>query len=125
VVRQGGRKNLMTNVISDNISSGLGDTENETQAYALEVGGKYAMIKPDPENTDKKLVILFTKTGKKVIFRHTSVPRGSKVVAFFLEGNPPIIVKCEEILDNEPEGIPLLDLPTLGSGSVRTWLGTK
>ena len=115
----------MTKVLPGSVSPGFGETENGHQVYALRVGEKYAVIKPDPENTDKNLVILFTKTGKKVIFRHTPVPRGSRVVAFFLEGNPPIIVKCEQVLDKEPAGMAVLDLPAPGSGSVKTWLGTR
>lgn len=113
----------MTKAIPD--SAGLGETEPEPRAYALKIGEKYAVIKPDPENTDKKLVILYTRTGKKVIFRHTAVPRGSRVVAFFVDGNPPIMVRCEEVMDKEPEGIPVLDLPATGSGPVKTWLGTR
>jgi hypothetical protein len=115
----------MTNAVSGSSSSGFDDTDDGKQAYALKIGEKYAVIRPDPENTDKKLIVLFTRTGKKVIFRHTLVPRGNRVVAFFLEGNPPIMIPCEAVLDKEPEGIALLDLPTLGSGTVRTWLGTK
>ena len=115
----------MTDISADSVSSGYGDTNTETQEYALRIGDKFAVIKPNPEETGKKFVTLFTKTGKKVIFKHTSVSRGTKIAAFFLEGNPPLIVKCEEIFDREPEGMTLLDLPALGSGSIRTWLGTK
>jgi len=115
----------MTKAIADSISSGYGDTENQNQRYALKIGERYAVIKPNPEEPDKKLVVLSTKTGNKVIFKHTAVPRGSRAVAFFVEGNPPIFVKCEEVLDQEPEGLPLLDLPAVGSGPVRTWLGTR
>ena len=113
----------MTKAIPD--SPVLGDTENENQTYALRIGERYAVIKPDPENTDNKIVVLFTRTGKKVIFRHTAVPRGSRVVAFFIEGNPPIMVRCEAVLDKEPEDMAVLDLPTTGAGPVKTWLGTR
>lgn len=125
VAGKGGLKYLMTKAVSDSVSSGYNDTENGNQRYALKIGERYAVIKPNPEEPDKKLVVLYTKTGKKVIFKHTLVPRGAKVVAFFPEGNPPVMVKCEEVLDKEPEGIPLLDLPAVGSGPVRTWLGTR
>jgi len=115
----------MTKAIADSTSSGYEYPGEEKQRYALKIGERYVVIKPNPEEPDKKLVVLFTKTGKKVIFKHSLVPRGSKVVAFFLEGNPPIMVKCEEVFDKEPEGIPLLDLPATGSGPVRIWLGTR
>ena len=115
----------MTDASAGSTSPGYGDTDTQSQVYALKIGGKFAVLKPNPEEPGKKLVILFTKTGQKVIFKHTAVPRGSKVVAFFIEGNPPLMVKCEEILDKEPEGMALLDLPALGSGSIRTWLGTR
>ena len=115
----------MTNVSAGSVSPGYGETDAKSQVYALKIGEKFAVIRPNPDEPGKKFVTLFTKTGQKVFFKHTSVPRGSKVVAFFPEGNPPLIVKCEEILDKEPEGMALLDLPALGSGSIRTWLGTR
>jgi len=115
----------MTKAIADSTGSGYEYTGEKNPRYALKIGERYAVIKPNPEEPDKKLIVLFTKTGRKVIFKHSVVPRGSKAVAFFLEGNPPIMVRCEEVLDKEPEGIPLLDLPATGSGPVRTWLGTR
>jgi hypothetical protein len=115
----------MTKAIADSTGSGYEYAGEKNQRYALKIGERYAVIKPNPEEPDKKLIVLFTKTGRKVIFKHSVVPRGNKAVAFILEGNPPIMVKCEEVLDKEPEGIPLLDLPTVSSGPVRTWLGTR
>jgi|GEM_PF-2168329 len=115
----------MTKAIADNTGSGYSGIEEKDQQYAIKIGDRYAIVTPNPDAPEKKLIVLYTRTGSKVIFRHTAVPRGNRVVAFFPEGNPPIMVQCEEILDKEPDGIPLLDLPAVGSGPVRVWLGTR
>lgn len=115
----------MTNSAADRADSGYTTSDTGTQLYALKIGEKYAVLKTNPETSGKLAVTLFTKEGKRVVFKATSVARGTKIAAFFLEGNPPIIIRCEEILENEPEGMTLVDLPTLGSRSMRTWLGTK
>ncbi|MDD5142789.1 hypothetical protein [Methanoregula sp.] len=115
----------MTNTVTDTTSSGHDEVVQGPRLFAFRVRDKYAILNHNPENTGKKVVILVTKDGRRILFRASPVARGDKVLAFFPEGNPPIMLRCEEILEQEPEGMLLLELPVEKSGTIKTWLGIR
>lgn len=73
----------MTTTGENIVSSVYDDTINKDLLFALKVGEKFAILKSDPENTNKKSVTLFTKTGKKIVFKPSLISKGDKIVAFF------------------------------------------
>ena len=115
----------LTNTVTDTTSSGHAEVGRGPRLFAFRVGNRYAILNHNPENTNKNVVILVTKDGARLVFHASPVARGDKILGFFPEGNPPIMLKCEGILEQEPEGILLLELPVEKSGTMKTWLGVR
>jgi hypothetical protein len=81
----------------------------DKKRIAIKVDQRYAIIKRNPIKVGDRVVLIKTKQGENIALKQSPLAVGDKVITLPTKGKP-IAVKYEELLDQKPKDMEIIEL---------------